>query len=281
MARRYDWWDKTWDTCGGCFPVSPGCANCFVPPLLGTRHRSAGAARRVDKLYDGTVKKVNGRWTFTGKLTALPAGHRAWAMPRRWKGAESPVMGAGKPSLIFVGGMSDLFIDDRPTWVIDRTVASLVHSDHIGLLLTKRPRAMAEYFGTARVSPAVLRNRQAHLWLGFSAERQEEFDSRWADMRPLGASGWTVFVSLAPMLGPIVLPSDFLSLGTRGWAIVSGEQGRHDRCRDMDPAWARAVFRQCRDAGVPLFTKQLARRKPIPPDLMAVRNFPAIRGEFQ
>jgi len=92
-------------------------------------------------------------------------------------------------------------------------------------------------------------------------------------MRALASRGWTVFVSMAPMLAPVTLPSDFLALGSSGWVIISGEQGQHQLCRDMNPAWARAVLKQCRGAGVPLFLKQMARRRPIPPDLF-VRQFP-------
>jgi protein gp37 len=78
------------------------------------------------------------------------------------------------------------------------------------------------------------------------------------------------------MLAAQTLPPDFLALSDRGWVIVSGEQGRHDRCRPMDPAWVRAVKTQCADAGVPLFVKQMSRLAPIRPDLI-VREFPAVR----
>ena len=42
--------------------------------------------------------------------------------------------------------MSDLFHEQRPKAIIDQVVATLVASDHIGMLLTKRPERMAEYF---------------------------------------------------------------------------------------------------------------------------------------
>ena len=101
-------------------------------------------------------------------------------------------------------------------------------------------------------------------------------------MRALAAAGWFVFVSIAPMLGPVTLPPDFLALGQRGWVICSGEQGLHKFCRDLDPRWARALRDQCRESGVPFFMKQMARREanPIPPDLMmtTTRQFPAVRS---
>lgn len=103
-----------------------------------------------------------------------------------------------------------------------------------------------------------------------------EFDLRWPAMRGLAARGWTVFISIAPMLAPVILADDFLELGARAWVIVSGEQGPHKRCRDMHPNWARAVRDQYARAGVPFFCKQMVRRDPIPPDLF-LREFPTVR----
>ena len=52
-------------------------------------------------------------------------------------------------------------------------------------------------------------------------------------MRELAGVGWTVFVSIAPMLAPVTLPPDFLAYWERTWVICAGEQGPHERCRDM------------------------------------------------
>jgi protein gp37 len=199
-----DWWDYSWNVTGGCRPVSPGCRFCYAPRQAATVLQKARAARAVVPLYDGVAVQVNCRYVFTCKFTVLPPGHPVWTFPWRSLGARSPLLGKGMPYLIFVGDMSDIFWEKVPDSVIDRVVATLAASDHVGLLLTKRARRMAEYFAAQR-SPERLRQWQAHLWLGFSAERQREFDQRWADMRELAARGWTVFVSIAPMLGPVVV----------------------------------------------------------------------------
>jgi protein gp37 len=116
--------------------------------------------------------------------------------------------------------MSDLFHEDRPKEIIDRIVSTIAISDHIGQLLTKRTRRMTAYF-TAQ-SPHIVQLWKPKLWLGFSAERQKEFDERWPDMRRLASEGWFIFVSLAPLIGPITLPADFLELRERVWVIVAG-----------------------------------------------------------
>jgi protein gp37 len=95
-------------------------------------------------------------------------------------------------------------------------------------------------------SPGALRRWRQHLLLGFSAENQLWFNRRWPYVRALAADHWTVFVSLAPLIGPVTLPPDFLHYGR--WVIVSGEQGERRLIRNMDPAWARRVRDQCRAA---------------------------------
>jgi protein gp37 len=211
-----------------------------------------------------------GKPIFNGALSVLPPDHDGWTWPLTWPGAKQPRLGDGEPSLIFVGVMPDLFHEERPQSVIDQVVATMVASRHIGQLLTKRPERMASYFSAA-LPEMLVRRRQQKLWLGFSAERQQELDARWDRMRHLAASGWTVFVSVAPMLGPVRLPPDFLAHGERVWCIASGEVGRGARC--MEPDWARALRDQCARGAVPFFMLQMTGEKPIPADLF-VRQFP-------
>jgi protein gp37 len=269
-TRDSNWWDVMFEFFGGCEgPASPGCLNCVSAKLAGTR--------QSDRLHTGVTERVGDRILFNGKLTELPPGHPRWRQLLTYPGAQHPKLGPGQPSLIWLGGMTDIFSAGHRTAVLDRAIATLLLNKHghIGLLLTKRPERMAAYFATRRRARWL-----ARLWLGFSAERQKEFDLRWPHMRPLADAGWTVFVSLAPLLRPVILPSDFLALGNRAWAIVNGEEKvKRDHARDMDPAWARALRDQCRTAGVPFFMKGMAYNAPIPPDLL-IRQFPAHQNKY-
>ena len=268
-APGFWWWDGTWNPVGGCNYVSPGCKNCFVPAWLAS-HTHPGNSGAVQH---GVTTRVNGRMVFNGNLTVFPDGHHAWTFPLTWEGAEHPKLGPGKPSLLWIADLSDLF-EDRPNEIISRAIATVTLSPHIGLVLTKRSARMAEY--STSLDPRTVERWQPQIWPGFSAENQEWFDKRWADMRVLADAGWFTFVSIAPMLGAVKLPPDFLALGNRTWVIVSGEQRvPRTRPRYLDPQWARAVRDQCREAGIPFFMKQMAKGAPIPPDLQ-LRQFPAV-----
>ena len=64
------------------------------------------------------------------------------------------------------------------------------------------------------------------------------------------------------------------TLGQVDWIICGGESGLGGR--PMHPDWARSLKRQCQAAGVPFFMKQMARKAPIPSDLL-VREWPVLK----
>jgi len=265
MTARCDtrYWDEVWGTVGGCLPVSRGCVECFGARLAATQQTAHGVA-----LHTGVADWVQGRrWQYNGVLTSLPPEHERWDFPLRWPGALSPKLGIGRPSLIFVNVLSDTFTTGRPVWVIDRTVSTIAASPHVGAFVTKYAVEMAAYFADAP-RPAHWRER---CWLAFSAERQKEFDERWAVMRRLPDLGYLTFANLAPLLEPITLPDDFLRRAS--WVIVSRERVPGGRARPIDWDWARRLRDQC--AGrVPFFL--YAGCQMVPPDLAGplVRQFP-------
>jgi protein gp37 len=239
------YWDATApNVVGGCVIADRSCYFCYAAPYAGDIH----AANEVE-LYRGTVEWRNGRWTWTGLLTKLPPDHPHHTYPLRWPGVEQPLLGPGKPSILWLNSMTDLFVPGRPTEDFDRLLVNTAISPHniIGLILTKYPKGMVEYFST---KPAWWRKR---FILVFSAGDQRWWDVRWRIMRPLAEAGWIVGTSIQPMLGPVVLPPDFLRLGR--WVICGGEQ--HPGHRVMDEDDARALCDQVKAAGLPIFVKQM------------------------
>ena len=170
-----NWWDATWNVVGGCDPASTGCKFCYAARLAATTQ----TVHRIG-LYEGATEWVRGRAVFNGRLTALEPSNADWSWPLRWPGAEQPSLGVGRPSLIFVGDMTDVFHANRSTDIIDRIVSTIAASRHIGLLCTKRSDQMAAYFAAERLSQKTVARWQQRLWLGFSGERQREFDQRWS-----------------------------------------------------------------------------------------------------
>jgi protein gp37 len=269
------WWDASWTTLGGCLPKpnSPGCNNCWVPKWL-TSH-----TWKTETAHSGVTKlNKRGRRVWSGILTALRNGDPVWNFPLTFPGVVNPALDpeaadpAQIPNLIFVVLEGDLFVEGRPKEDINQVCATIAASRHIGILCTKYTRQMADYL--AALDPRTVRLRKSKLWLCFSAENQECFDERWADLRPLAEAGWFVFVSISPMLAPVTLPPDFLALGK--WVIVNGEceQITPEECRPMEADWARAIRNQCRAAGIPFFMRAMHSGAYVPPDLW-IRKFPS------
>ncbi len=260
-----EWTDATWNPVGGCSIHSPGCNGCYAMKLA--------ASPRLNKhpLYAGTTEIVKGKAVWNGKLTQLPDDHDGWTWPLRWRGATNPAhppkLGQGKPSLIFVGDMTDVFHKGRSRGDIDRIVATILLSPHIGQLLTKRPDAMAQYFYDPALpdrlddmmysisgEPWPLAERggllNRRLWLGCSVERQQEAEERHRFMKFIANMGFTTFVSYEPALGPV---------DWRGWEflkqlIAGGMSG--SEATPSHPDWFRAARDWCAANGIAFFFKQ-------------------------
>lgn len=139
-----------------------------------------------------------------------------------------------------------------------------------------------------------------NAWLGVSAEDQQQLDERMPEL--LATPAAVRFVSAEPLLGPLSFDGDMYSgpgylrgwhvepkhwSGCDGscsagncpepdqvrnkkldWVIIGGESGTG--ARPMNSQWARDIVRQCKEAGVPVFVKQMGRNPieyiPVEPD---------------
>jgi protein gp37 len=276
-----EWTDATWNPITGCSVVSPGCANCYAMTLAGTRlkhHPSRAGLTQASKA--GPV--------WTGEVRF----NEAWLdQPLRWR----------RPRMVFVCAHGDLFHESVPDAWIDKVFAVMALAQHHTFqVLTKRAKRMRQYLSTWPMNDmpdrittlacdiaykngrgwqgncGVATRPLPNLWLGVSAERQQEADARIPDLLATPAS--VRFVSLEPLLGPIDLtnieakagvgvdvfsglefdgdPADDVEFGTAtlDWVIVGGESGT--AARPMHPDWARSLRDQCTTAGVPFFFKQ-------------------------
>jgi protein gp37 len=176
---------------------------------------------------------------------------------------------------VFVCSWSDFFIEDADAWR-DEAWEIMRRTPHLTyMLLTKRAENIKD-----RLPPDwPLKN----VWLGVTAENQEQLNSRLPHL--LDAAPVVNFVSIEPMLGEmsfrwgnwINYPSrpngseQYDSLRVLDWLICGGESG--PEAREMKPEWAAEIKRQCGDAGVPFFMKQMSRKASIP-DFLQGREFP-------
>lgn len=306
---KIEWTGKTWNPIAGCSIVSPGCSNCYAMSM----------AQRIQKMqansyYHGTTQVVNGKPVWTGVIKKAP--QKTLLAPLSWK----------KPTTIFVNSMSDLFHEDVPDEYIDEIFAVMaLCPQHTFQVLTKRAARMRNYIGeinslgprTREIQIDIARKRiisfaypddellehedrlfeipfggcepglpLPNVWLGVSAERQQEANERIP--RLLLTPAAVRFVSLEPLLSTI----DLTNISSSPWAhcaltgglwdpktpqsepatyqcekldqvIIGGESGT--RARQSPIADHLKIIRQCRSAGVAVFEKQLG-RWPVMPD---------------
>ena len=225
-----EWADKVWEPVQGCTKVSAGCENCYAERL---------ATGRMKRFYPEGFGKVVMR---EGKLD----------QPLHWR----------KPSRIFVCSRSDLFheeVPDRFITLVYLTMAQTVER-HTFLILTKRPTRALNFYNQMR-GPRSLPN----VWLGVSVEDQKNADERVPLLLETPAA--LHFLSLEPLLGPVnILDACCAGLGSDSrraeledfcldLLIIGCESGPHRRETKLE--WVYDLVGQARDAGVPVFIKQL------------------------
>jgi protein gp37 len=283
------WTNKTWNPIRArnkktgavghyCELDSSGCANC----------------------YSSTMQRRFGMPTFPGKGKPMPEDievfldERVLAQPLHWK----------KPAMIFPCSMTDLFghwVSD--TWLDQIFAVMALAKQHTFQVLTKRAKRMSDYltdyYRHQHIHEAVKHRMGydnpkrpaingsdlpfANIWTGFSAENQATFDRRAADASPLMRSGWLVWVSAEPLIGPIVMQGNYNGLhlnwlGKNGirFVVCGGESGRN--ARPCELKWIRSLINQCKSVeGCAFFTKQLGAKASDEENGVAGRD---LHGEF-
>jgi protein gp37 len=149
-----------------------------------------------------------------------------------------------KPRRVFVCSMSDIGHEN----LLDADALSVFAAmsaapQHQYLLLSKRPDVLHQRLRRwTGVFPI-----PANWWVGTTVCNQEEADAKLPALMRIRAA--VRFVSVEPMLGPVVLPSPLPE-----WVICGGETGPN--ARPVVRRWVANLYRQCADAGVPFFAKR-------------------------
>lgn len=214
------WCDHTMNFWIGCTKVSGACDHCYAETLMDHRmHRVQWGGERV--------------------LTS----DANWRQPYRWNEAARK---AGVRRRVFTLSLGDFFDNQVPEEWRHRAWDIIGGCQNLDwLILTKRPQNIA------KMLPGPLLPFFGHVWLGCTAENQEEADRRIPALLAVPAA-WH-FISAEPLLGPLRLNEEWLA-GGLDLCIVGGESGLG--ARPMDPVWARSLRDQCQAAKVAYFFKQ-------------------------
>jgi protein gp37 len=244
------WARSTMNPWIGCTEVSPGCDACYAR-VLDARHRWGGATH-----WGAGVPRYR-------------TGLSSWQHPHQWNSAAAHELATGKvltqskwkgkPGFWPVfPSLCDPFDNEVPEeWRRDFWKIINVTPNLTWLLLTKR-------IGNAvKMLPGTGRSYFPNVWLGASIVNQEEADRDIPKLLRIHAA--KRFVSYEPGLGPVdfsmhlgLAPNHEDLRGLLHQIIVGGESTQGGaKARPFNIEWARSTVRQCKQAGVACFVKQL------------------------
>lgn len=253
---KIEWADHTFSPWTGCTKVSPACDHCYAE----------GWAKR-----SGHVKWGSGQ-------PRRRTSDANWRMPLKWnREAER----TGVRPRVFCASLADVFDNEvDPAWRADLFKLIADTQNLNWLLLTKRVGNVMKMANEVADMPRT-GSHTGHLiahqwrngsppknvWLGATVVNQEEADRDIPKLLTVPAA--KRFLSIEPMLGPMLLPFERLREWNRiallnqqehavsriDWVIVGGESG--PGARPMSPDWARSIRDQCEEARVALFVKQM------------------------
>jgi protein gp37 len=241
------WTDATFNPWVGCQKWSPGCLSCYA--AVDTRPRVLRA--KGLEVWGPPSTTPRERTTST------------WGIPMR---LHKKALAAGTRTRLFVASLCDIF-EDHPQVAPWRAEALALLERCTALdvqLLTKRPENIMS------MVPAHWRTAwPSHVWVGATVEDQKRAEQRIP--RLLRVPARVRFLSCEPLLEAVNLEAVFSVYDKHGepsgprcnldgtpsvsWVIVGGESGHN--ARPFDLAWARSIVRQCADAGVACFVKQM------------------------
>lgn len=286
---KIEWTERTWNPVRGCSMQSHGCKNCYA---MRQAHRFSGEGQP----YEGLTKLTKRGPVWTGKVRTVP---ELLNRPSAWR--KSSTVFVNSMSDLFHPKVPDRFIakvwnemavcrgkhifqiltknpERMLEWVSRCKKSEAGWITHNG----RDPRGFGDGDGEIvgypeyvddgheysekykRIIAKTITNDHwplPNIWLGVSAENQEQADKRIPVLLKTPAA--VRFVSAEPLLSRI----EFKAGGTTtraaydwfcppgiDWVIVGGESG--PGARPMNPGWVRSIQRQCKSAGIPFFFKQ-------------------------
>lgn len=245
---KIEWTDHTFNPWVGCTKVSAACDSCYA---------------------EAWAKRTGHPNLWHGERRRTSAVN--WNQPLKWNAA---AIAEGVRRRVFCASLADVFDNQVPAeWRRDLFDLIWKTPGLDWLLLTKRPQNIGKMLwhaiGEAELWP------WPNVWLGTTAENQEEYDRRWSSLSQIHAK--VRFISYEPALGPITRLHLALDGPIPNWIICGGESG--GKARPMNPDWARDLRDFCSTFKVDFFFKQWGEYQPLAmPDNEHVMGKCAIDG---
>lgn len=258
-TTKIEWTDTTGSPWLGCTKVSEGCAHCYLPrqtPLRVLGLKLGQPRHRCTSFRIGVIA-LNSKAQREGRRIRIFPSLCDWLDP------EVPVewLADFLDTIRLTPALDWQLLTKRPEWWRQRLDAALAN----GCGSTPNcSRSTVDW-----ILEWIGGRPPENVWIGWTAENQARADERTPHGLKIPAR--VRFVSVEPMLGPVVLgPRAMAGAGTfrqmEGihWVICGGESG--PGARPMHPDWARSLRDQCAAAHVPFFFKQWGEWAPMPPE---------------
>ena len=231
------WCDSTFNPWRICTPIGPGCDGCYA----------AAMGHRFGLEYRQGVPRIR-------------TSESSWRKPLTWNKKAATI---GKPWRVFCASLADVFDNETPQeWRNDlwRLIEATPHLSW--LLVTKRIGNVARmvpsldwlrFHDNVRVVITVVNQREAERdvpkVLALPCNNGVSYEPA------LEHVDWRRWLRGKPLSGPVFAPIRSRAIE---WIIVGGESAQAGHpARPFKCDWAYSTIAQCKDAGVPVFIKQL------------------------
>jgi len=287
---KIQWADDSVNIWWGCQRHGTGCTNCYAEALASRFHpkwklwgNAVDSVRLYMPNWESTLRRLNSKAEkegqprvvfvnsmsdffedFSGPLRVAGKNeetgerelHHTFYGPKRMRDGS---VGRG---VVMPGQMLRVRNEYRYATVGDlREEAFRVFDECqwlLLMLLTKRPENVRRMLPIKTGRRDAIKDgranieawRRENVWLGSSIACRDDLKNL-SELRKCKDLAAKIFVSAEPLI------EDLGNVDWSGidWVIVGGESGRN--ARPCDIAWIRSIVRQCREAEVPVFVKQL------------------------
>jgi protein gp37 len=272
-TTKIQWTDSTFNPWRGCTKIASGCTNCYADTLAKRNPKTLGiwGPNGTRVLASSAMWKEPVKWNM--EVASYDGQHRVFCASladvfEEWHGAihshGGHKLGIGEDGKLCFEGTRAATLDDVRAKLFHLIDATPYLTWQI---LTKRPGNIlpmwCSHANTDGKPPSRLHRNNVHLL--YSASNQTDLESGIGDLLKCRNLVPVIGLSLEPLVGPITFrwaswnessPENHLDgLRKLDWVIVGGESGPN--ARPCNIAWIRDIVRQCKEAGVPCFVKQL------------------------